>query len=409
MFLIKKRKRNLRLGILKVANKVLETPFYFPIATVGAVKSVSAWELKNLGFNGILANTYHLYLRPGEKLIKSAGGLHKWMGWDDLILTDSGGFQVFSLGNKGKNKKSLVKIKDDGIEFTSHLDGTKHFFTPEKVIQIQLDLGSDIIMPLDICPSGKATKSQAQTAAEKTLEWLKRSKIYFEEKIRAAQKPIDMLLSSNKQVQKNSKQSLNCSQILKKARIQLLGDGQNKIINKPLLFGIIQGATYLDLRREFAQKTLELNLDGYAIGGLAVGEEKEKMWQVVKLMNKILPKNKPRYLMGVGEINDFIKAVNLGIDLVDCVLPTRLARHGIIYKIDTIPKVVKLDLRKKWAKNKLEAIDKNCFCPACKNNLTISYLSHLIKEKEILGHRLLSLHNLAVVKTITNYLKTKKA
>lgn len=343
----------------------LPLPYYFPVATVGAVRSVAPWELKGFGFQGLLANTYHLYLRPGIELIKKAGGLHQWMGWGKVILTDSGGYQVFSLGlNK---KKPLIKIKDEGIEFCSHLDGSKHFFSPEKVIQIQLDLGSDILMPLDICPPAKTDKKQALWAAEKTLEWLKRSKDYFE------------------------KQTKTYSDI--KAR--------------PLLFGIIQGGTFLDLREKFARQTIKLDLDGYAIGGLAVGEEKKKMWSVVKLMNKVLPKDKPRYLMGVGEIEDFIKAASLGVDMVDCVLPTRLARHGIAYKIKSRSNlsVSKLDLRKSWAKNKLSVIDEKCQCPACQKGFSISYLSHLIREGEILGHRLLSLHNLAVIREIEKRVK----
>ncbi len=346
---------------LKTPSGTLPLPYYFPVATVGAVRSVAFWELQKLGFKGILANTYHLYLRPGVGLIKKAGGLHRWIGWEGVILTDSGGYQVFSLG-LGK-KKPLVKVKEKGIEFRSHLDGSKHFFTPEKVIQIQLDLGSDIIMPLDVCPPGKSSKEKALWAAEKTLEWLKISKDYFEKKIKKLGK------------------------------------------KRPLLFGIIQGVTFLDLREKFAKETAKLNLDGYAIGGLAAGEEKEKMWKVVKLMNEVLPKDKPRYLMGVGEIEDFLTATALGMDMVDCVLPTRLARHGIAYKIERDKnkdkykgRAKKLDLRKRWARTRLEVIDEKCQCPACQNGLSISYLSHLIRENEILGHRLLSLHNLAVVR-----------
>jgi len=370
MFKLISQKNGIRKGEIIARGESIHTPYYFPVATVGAVRSVAPWELIDLGFKGILANTYHLYLRPGEKLIKSSGGLHQWMGWNGLILTDSGGFQVFSLG-KNKKEGSLVKIQNNGVIFTSHIDGSKHFFSPEKVIQIQLDLGSDIIMPLDLCLPGKANKIEAEKAAEKTLEWLKKSKKYFDKKTKKW--------------------------------------SQNK---KPLLFGIIQGSAFLDLREKFTRETIKLNPDGYAIGGLAVGEEKNKMWSVVKLMNKILPQNKPRYLMGVGELEDFIKAAKLGMDMVDCVLPTRLARHGIAYKIFNFqfsifkngPKINKLDLRKKWAREKMEVIDKNCSCLACENKLSVAYLSHLIKENEILGHRLLSLHNLATTKRIMDYL-----
>lgn len=394
MFKLISTNKKLRKGEVLVRNKTLPTPFYFPVGTVGAVKTVAPWELIDLGFEGVLANTYHLYLRPGEKLIKKVGGLHSFMGWPKIILTDSGGFQVFSLGNK-KNK-TLVKIKRNGVEFTSHLDGSKHFFTPQKVIDIQLDLGSDIIMPLDICPPGQSNKKTANYAAAKSLEWLKIAKTHFDKRMKD--------IAKNKQ---------------------------------PLLFGIIQGGTYLDLREKYAKEYIKLNPDGYAIGGLAVGEEKTKMWSVVKLANKILPKDKPRYLMGVGEPNDFVKAIKMGIDFVDCVLPTRLARHGILYKLEekflinlnnknnlptqsksltcssserseskSLPLVKKIDLRKKIKRVNLEVIDKNCSCLACRNNLSVAYLAHLYKENEILGHRLITLHNLTTIKRLINHLRS---
>jgi len=389
-FVLKKEIRKRRVGLIKTGGKKLLTPYYFPTATVGAVKGIGLWELKKMGFAGILANTYHLYLRPGQKFIKKTGGLHKWLNWEDIILTDSGGYQVFSLG-LSKNKKPLVKITQRGVEFKSHLDGSKHFFTPEKVIEIQLDFKSDIIMPLDICSRSNTTKKEVEKEGYLTLEWLKRSKNLFDKKIRSL-----------------SKTKINGAQKLGKIGKEI----SQKSFYRPLLFGIIQGGTFLDLRERLAKETIKLNLDGYAIGGLSVGEKKEKMWKVIKFLDKILPKNKPRYLMGVGDLNDYIKAINLGIDLVDCVLPTRLGRHGIAYKIKKLSfknpsniEVIKLDLRKKWAKNSFEPLDEKCLCEACKNNLSISYLHHLIKEDEILSKRLLSLHNLATLKRINECLR----
>ena len=245
------------------------------------------------------------------------------------------------------------------VEFVSHLNGKKHFFTPEKAIDIQLALGSDILMVLDVCPAGTASFKEVEKAVELTSEWAKRAKIYFDKKT------------------KNLK-------------------------NRPLLFGIVQGGVFKNLRKKSAHDILKLNFDGIAIGGLAVGEEKSKMWRVVKLMDKILPKEKPRYLMGVGEIEDFVKAVSLGIDFVDCVVPTRLARHGVVLKVDFNSadflkgkiKLEKLDLRKSWAKKKLAVLDSKCHCPVCQQKFSISYLAHLVRENDILGYRLLTLHNL---------------
>jgi len=514
MYILNQKIGKRRIGELKLRGKTLKTPYYFPVGTVGAVKSVAPWELTTMGFSGILANTYHLYLRPGEKLIKKSGGLHQFMGYNGLILTDSGGFQVFSLG--ARKKDSLVKIKDRGVEFRSHLDGSTHFFTPEKVIDIQLDLNSDIIMPLDICPPGKATKKEADFAAAKSLEWLKIAKNHFDKRMKetyssSLSRSIPQDYSSSAPASPSlpalrfTPRSFNEEGSFTRRRVitdplsvipaqagihassrhpeaELVeAEGSHKNIsinNRPLLFGIIQGGIYPDLREKYTKNTLKLNLDGYAIGGLAVGEEKTKMWQIVKLMDKLLPEGKIRYLMGVGEPQDFVKAVNLGIDIVDCVLPTRLARHGVAYVIArskttkqshqdypssasasssvipaspsvipeiygehcrteagihpssrhpeaelveaegshkdysssdrresrSIPKITKLDLRKKAQKTRLSVIDPSCPCLSCSNNLSIAYLSHLIRENEILGHRLLTLHNLTTIKRIIDYL-----
>lgn len=414
----------IRFGKIDLRGNKITTPVFMPVATAGAVKSLSPNEVLSLGYNLILGNTYHLYLRPGEKTIKKAGGLHKFMNWPGLILTDSGGFQVFSL-SKGKhrtilpvrnapsidaggrisqkyppavatisalrtsesdqnsNHRDLVKIESDGVEFKSFIDGSKHYFTPEKVIDIQLALGSDIILPLDVCPAGDCDYQVAKKAVDLTINWLKRAQKYFNKKI------VD-----------------------------------DK--NRPMIFAIVQGGIFEDLRRFCAKEMIKLNLDGYAVGGLAVGEEKTGMKEIIKLMNKILPPDKPRYLMGVGEPSDLKFAINNGMDMFDCVLPTRLARHGAvwIYKSTTEnlgdrrtpeqnkknPKPTKSDISTKDLnysrvnitgakfKEDFKPLDSDCGCPTCKDGNTRAYLRHLMVTNEILGHRLLTIHNLYFLK-----------
>ena len=350
------RKSSLRKGKITTKHGTFNTPAFMPVGTKGTVKAISPEELKNFGFEVILANTYHLYLRPGDELIKKQKGLHYWMKWDGPILTDSGGFQVYSL------REEFVRIRQNGVEFKSHLDGSQHFLTPEKVIQIQMNLGSDILMPLDICLPANASKNEQQKAVEKTIKWLIRSQKYLQ----------------NQQPRKKS-----------------------------ALFGIIQGGIYPDLRKDCAQKVLKLNLDGYAIGGLAVGEKKKDLWKIVKLMDKILPKNKPRYLMGVGEPEDLIKATNLGMDMFDCVLPTRLARHGTVWTTSDWKKFPKIDFRKSNYQNDPQPIMANCQCYTCKNQFSKSYLTHLIREKEILGIRLLTYHNLWLIHELIRKIQTR--
>lgn len=394
--LIKKLDNGVRVGELTTPHGVIKTPFFMPVGTVGSVKSAAPWELKELNAEIILCNTYHLYLRPGEKLIKDLGGLHKFVGWDGPILTDSGGYQVFSLARGNKHNKSfaqdpasqatvrddnmnsLVKITEDGVEFKSHLDGSKHFFTPEKVIDIQLDLGVDILMPLDVCPSGKANREEVEESVRLTTLWAKRSKLYFESRIKN--------LESSK---------------------------------KPLLHGIVQGGLYPDLREKSASELIALDMDGYSVGGLAVDLETREMWDIVKQMGETLPENKQRYLMGVGTPDDIIQATKLGMDMFDCVLPTRLARHGNVYVKTQNSKLKNyelINLLNSKYRTDPEVIDKNCNCPACRTPLNIkdcevpiersehrnqsgkgfsrAYISHLLRCNEILGIRLTTLHNL---------------
>ncbi|MEK9155982.1 MAG: tRNA guanosine(34) transglycosylase Tgt [Patescibacteria group bacterium] len=385
--LIKKLESAVRVGELTIPHGLIRTPFFMPVGTAGSVKGVAPRELKELGAEIILANTYHLYLRPGERLIKKLGGLHSFMRWDKPILTDSGGYQVFSLAKNSSQASGLrpqadglVQICDDGVEFTSHLDGSKHFFTPERVIDIQLDLGVDILMPLDVCPSGKATPEEIKRATQLTIEWAKRAKKHF---LARAQGP-----------------RLN---------------GQASSL-RPLLFAIVQGGLDLTLRQECAAALAEIGFDGYAVGGLAVDLETRDMWDIVKLMGEILPQDKPRYLMGVGTPDDIIQATRLGMDMFDCVLPTRLARHGSVYVCKSemddersndqqqIPSPLRgegggegyelINLLNSRYREDPKVIDENCACPACTAGFSRAYISHLLRSNEILGLRLATLHNL---------------
>lgn len=345
------KKSSLRVGEITTNHGKFSTPAFIAVGTKATVKSVTPLELKKLGCEIILANTYHLYLRPGEKLIKKQKGLHNFMKWSNPILTDSGGFQVYSLGKRGP-KSSLVKIRSHGVEFRSFLDGSRHFFSPEKVIQIQKNLGSDIMMTLDVCLPANSSYQDHKKAVDLTIAWAQKSK---------------------KQFNRTKKQ---------------------------VLFGIIQGGINPDLRKYCAQELIKINFPGYAIGGLAVGENKKDLWKIVKLMDQILPKNKPRYLMGVGEPEDLIKATTLGIDMFDCVLPTRLARHGVAWTTTDYQKFNKIDFRKSSHKNSAQPLMTNCQCYTCKNKFSRAYLAHLIREKEILGLRLLTIHNLFLIQTI---------
>jgi queuine tRNA-ribosyltransferase len=342
-----------------------------PVGTKGSIKGVSPDELKALGAQIVLSNTYHLYLRPGEKLIKKLGGLHKFMGWNGPILTDSGGYQVFSLGERGEGRESLVKVTQDGAEFKSFLDGSKHLFTPEKVIQIQLDLGIDILMPLDVCPSGKASAKEIERASLLSIEWAKRAKLYFDK------------------------------------NVANIPRGE-----KPALFGIVQGGLDLILRERCAKEMIELDFDGYSVGGLAVDHETRDMWATVKLMGQLLPENKPRYLMGVGTPDDIVKATKLGMDMFDCVLPTRLARHGAVYvnqkskiKNQKHGNYLLINLTNAKYRTDPDPIDKKCGCPACRGKFSKAYISHLLRENEMFGLRLTSLHNLFIYLDLMRELK----
>ncbi|SFE23732.1 queuine tRNA-ribosyltransferase [Thermoanaerobacter thermohydrosulfuricus] len=332
--LIKKdSKTKARLGILETPHGIIETPVFMPVGTQATVKSMTPEELKEIGATIILSNTYHLYLRPGHKIIKKAGGLHKFMNWDRAILTDSGGFQVFSLN-------SLRKITEDGVEFRSHIDGSRHFFTPEKVIEIQNALGSDIMMSFDECAPYPADYDYVKKSMELTIKWAER------------------------------------------------GKRAHKNTEKQALFGIVQGGTYEDLRKECAQRLVDMDFPGYSIGGLSVGEPKNVMYDIVNLTTEYLPEDKPRYLMGVGSPDDLIEGVIRGVDMFDCVLPTRIARNGTVFTSKG-----KLIVRDAPYAEDFSPLDEECDCYTCRN-YSRAYIRHLFKANEILAARLATLHNL---------------
>ena len=322
-----------RRGIVHTPHGDIQTPVFMPVGTQATVKSMTPEELKEIGAQIILSNTYHLYLRPGHKLVKEAGGLHNFMRWDRPILTDSGGFQVFSLGD-------LRKITEEGVEFKSHLDGSKHFFSPESVMEIEEALGADIIMSFDECVGYPATREYTENSMERTTRWAKRCK--------AAHKNTD----------------------------------------KQGLFGIIQGGFYKDLREKSARDLIELDLPGYAIGGISVGEPKEEFLDILRYTAPLMPKNKPRYLMGVGTPDYLIEAAIAGIDMCDCVLPTRIARNGTAMTWNG-----KVVVRNATYERDFSPLDPECDCYTCRN-YTRAYIRHLVKANEILGVRLLSIHNL---------------
>ena len=333
------KKSKARVCNLKTAHGVIETPIFMPVGTLGTVKAVNQNILEHeIKAQIVLSNTYHLYLRPGMEVMEQAGGLHKFMNWEKPILTDSGGYQVFSLSE-------FRKIKPDGVEFRSHLDGSMHFFTPEKVIEIERSIGSDIMMVLDECTPYPCEYDYAKKSQELTSDWAVLNKKAFEKT-----KP-------------------------------LYGFDQN-------LFGIIQGSVYKDLRERSAKDIVNLDFNGYAIGGLAVGEPMEQMYEMVSFTTDFMPENKPRYLMGVGRPENILEAIERGIDMFDCVMPTRNARNAYLFTSNGT-----LSMRNNSYKNDFNKIDEKCECYTC-SNYSRAYLRHLFIAKEILALELATIHNL---------------
>ena len=325
-----------RLGKFSTSHGEVDTPNFMPVGTLATVKTLVPDEIADSGTQMILSNAYHLFLRPGADVIKNAGGLHKFMGWRGPILTDSGGFQVFSLAQ-------LRKVRNDGVEFQSHIDGSRHFITPESIVAFQGVLGSDIMMVLDECIPYPSQRDYVERSLDLTTDWAFRSKKAF----------VDGLYSDNQQ-----------------------------------LFGIVQGGMYPDLRKEAVKRLIDIGFDGYALGSLSVGEPRELMYEIVESTAPMLPRDSVRYLMGVGTVVDMFESIERGIDIFDCVVPTRNGRNGAAFT-----SAGKIQIKN--AKHKIDnmPIDTECQCPCCQS-YSRSYIHHLFKVNEILGLRLLSLHNI---------------
>jgi queuine tRNA-ribosyltransferase len=336
------RQTQARAGRIKTAYGEIETPVFMPVGTAGTVKALTQEMLEELNARIILGNTYHLFLRPGHETVLQLGGLHKFISWPRAILTDSGGFQVFSLSE-------IRKIREEGVEFRSHLDGSKQFLSPEVSMQIQHTLGSDILMCFDECTPFPATRSEAKESLELTARWARRSRIEFD---------------------------------------RLKGSPRSRAVN-PLLFGINQGSIYQDLRRQNLDQLVEIGFEGYAIGGLSVGEEKAQMYDTVEFIAPQMPSEKPRYLMGVGTPEDLIECVARGVDMFDCVMPTRNARNGQVFTSRG-----KLNIRNARFAGDERPLDEDCECKVCRR-YSRAYIRHLYNSGEMLAATLCSYHNLA--------------
>lgn len=344
-FKLKKTSYGARLGVLETAHGSIQTPAFMPVGTAATVKAMKNDDILKSGSEIILGNTYHLMLRPGAERIAKLGGLHKFMNWNKPILTDSGGFQVMSLSK-------IRKITDEGATFSSHIDGSKHLLTPEKSIEIQHLLGSDITMIFDECIEYPATHEASQKAMERSLKWAQRSKNAYQKR-----------------------------------------DGYG-------LFGIVQGGVYQDLRIISAKGLIEIGFDGYAIGGLAVGESQEEMFKTLDYTTPILPENQPRYLMGVGKPSDIIGAVKRGVDMFDCVIPTRSGRNGQAFTSKGT-----INIRNAKYQEDTKPLDENCSCPVCQNH-SRAYINHLVKSNEILGAMLMTEHNINYYQNLMSQIRS---
>jgi queuine tRNA-ribosyltransferase len=379
-FRIEARKAAARAGRLITPHGEIETPVFMPVGTVASVKAVPQDILEELGVQILLGNTYHLYLRPGIETVRNLGGLHGFMAWPRAILTDSGGFQVFSLNE-------LRKVTEEGVTFRSHLDGSSHFFSPENSMAAQIGLGADIIMAFDECTEYPADNSRTKASMELTLRWAERSKKYFED--------------HKNEVPWSSGQWLVASGQQTELPLAARNDNDNdKVVTghcppttghclTQSLFGIVQGGMDLALRRESAERTIEIGFPGYAIGGLSVGEPRSRSREVVEATLEHLPADKPRYLMGVGTPEEIVEYASLGVDMMDCVLPTRAARHGLLFTSEG-----KISIKQARYTRDPGPLDPNCGCRVCQR-YSRAYLRHLYASNEVLAQVLNTLHNLS--------------
>ncbi len=369
-----------RAGHLLTPHGEIETPVFMPVGTAATVKTVPQHVLEELGVQILLGNTYHLYLRPGVETIRNLGGLHRFMAWPRAILTDSGGFQVFSLNE-------LRKVTEEGVTFRSHLDGSSHFLSPERSMEVQIGLGADIIMAFDECTEYPADRSRTKASMEMTLRWAERSKKYFEG--HKQEVPWD---SSQFSVPSSQRVERGGMDEKKQVPPGPFGNGRNDKVEEGCtqsLFGIVQGGMDLALRKESAERTIEIGFPGYAIGGLSVGEPRERTREVIEATLEFLPKDKPRYVMGVGTPEEIVEYARLGVDMMDCVLPTRAARHGLLFTSKG-----KISIKQARYTQDAGPLDPNCGCRVCQR-YSRAYLRHLYASNEVLAQVLNTLHNLS--------------
>jgi queuine tRNA-ribosyltransferase len=370
-----------RRGRLTTSHGAVETPAFMPVGTQGTVKGVSPMELRELEAQIVLGNSYHLFVRPGLDVIRQSGGLHRFMNWNGPILTDSGGYQIFSLAK-------LRKITDEGVHFQNHVDGSPAFISPEIAMEIQATLGSDIAMVLDECPPWPCDRDYAATSLEMTTRWARRCKEWKDENAEHRTSNVEhrMADGANANVQRPTVRA----GLANAQRSMEEGGSLNSQLStlNSLLFGIVQGATFDDLRKQSAQALVEIGFDGYAVGGVSVGEPEEEMMRAVESSVPNLPPDRPRYAMGLGTPPQMLEMIARGIDMFDCVLPTRLARNGTAFTAAGT-----LNLKNAEYAMQTGPIEEGCSCPACRD-FTRAYIRHLVKAEEILGLRLITLHNL---------------